>query len=91
MVRLSEVGKAYKGAEGVEVRLEGDVNLHKVQGVVEECVTGQCACCSPEFMERVSGIEVEGSGSNVKLSVKGWNLTAEEVQSNIDNCDKEVG
>lgn len=86
---MSRVGNASatQVTDGVDVRLQGDVERDKVDAMIAKCGTGTCSCCGPEFIEKLDGMEVEGRDGDVTIHVKGKGVTSDVISEKLSICD----
>lgn len=85
--KLQEMSTVIQKKQGVEVRVQGDVEKGKIEEMVEKCSTGTQSCCDPDFFSKVNSIKVSGQDGDVSIHVSGNEVTKEMIEANLRNCD----
>lgn len=74
-------------AQGVSVHLQGDeIELEKVNAMLEKCAEGTCSCCGPEFFEALDGVDVSGADGDIKMDING-SVDVQDISEKLATCD----
>lgn len=78
-------------ADGVDIRLSGDIAKAKLEEMVSNCNSGDtCSCeCNSDLKDHIKHVDVSGVDGDVTLSLKGDTLTANQVIEAMGECDME--
>ena len=73
--------------DGVSVNFVGDIQKSQIDGMVEECSSGNCSCsCDTDMLSKVEGMSVSGSNGNVTINLKGKYLEKSEIEKSVNSC-----
>jgi hypothetical protein len=78
-------------ADGVNIRLSGDIAKTKIEAMASNCNSGgTCSCeCNNDLKDRIKQVNVSGTDGDVTLSLKGETLKADQVIEAMGECDME--
>lgn len=90
MSQIKQTGKVVEEAGEVQIVFPKDFSLNVIQEAVQACQEGQCGCHDSDAWVQVEDIKVVDHNGEVRIHVKGENLSRESVEACFQDCDQEL-
>ncbi|WP_053960239.1 hypothetical protein [Sulfobacillus thermosulfidooxidans] len=90
MSQIKQAGKVIEEGGEVQIVFPHAFSLNVIQEAVEACQDGQCSCHDSEAWDKIKDIEVRDHNGEVRIHVKGENLSRDIVEACFNDCDQEV-
>jgi len=80
--------KITKQEKGVDVHINGDIQLKDIEALTQNCSDGSCGC-SPIMMSKIKEIKTSGQDGDVHITLTGKELGTKEIEScmSANACD----
>lgn len=77
-----------KTESGIKIKFVWDIKKNNISSMITSCKTGKCWCnCNPITFKKIENMSVSGEDGNVTISLKGNNLTKNEIEKAVWSCN----